>query len=320
MRIKRGKDFNPLNSLQPIRSTKHKEKRSLSTKARLILGTSLCLFLIVLTFILGQYIQPLHTALSFVTQPIQRAYIAVETWISDQISDFKTLQELKEENEKLKKELDELTYQNTILETDLSQLRELQELWDLSNYYEAYPKTVAQIIGRSPNNWDETFVIDKGQSDELAKYMPVLARNGLVGHITQVFGEDARVTTIVEDTSTVYGQINRFDGGSYLQVKGARGVSGLSDSLDASSLCYADFMTGETDIQIGDEVVTSALGDIYPPGILIGSVIEIMPLGDGQHSRAFIEPTVDLEELQYVLIITDLWKQDMSTGTEGDLE
>lgn len=321
MRLKRGGDFNPLDSLRPIDLAKKKKKIHLSTKVRLIAGVSLCLLLIAITFILGQYIEPVHTVLGYVTVPIQSAYNSVSQWVSDKTKDWKGIHDLREENQELREQLEELKSRNILLENDLIQLRELQELLELSNYYEAYPKTAAQIVGRSPNNWYETFIINKGSASEMQKYMPVIVGSGLIGHISQVYSNYAQVITIVDESCRIYGQVNRYQqGGSPLLVQGGRSIKEMDNSLDTSVLCFTDFVTTETDIQIGDEIVTSALGDIYPPGLLIGTVQEIVSLEDGRSSRAYIKPAVDLDKLNYVLIITDLWKEDMKADIEGDSE
>ena len=71
------------------------------------------------------------------------------------------------------------------------------------------------------------------------------------------------------------------------------------------------FVTNEIDITVGDEIVTSSLGDIYPPGLPIGMVTEIVPLGTGYESLAYVKPGVNLDQMDTVLIITEIWKQDM---------
>ena len=323
MKPKKGKSFNPLDSYRPleeVRGIKGKKKIHIPGKIRVLFGIGACLILIFFTFVLGQYFEPVHTALGYVTQPIQNAYSSISNWITEKTEQFQNQKALQEENRRLKEQLDELAYQNTILENDLAQLRELQELWNLSNYYEAYPKTAAQIVGLSPNNWYETFIVDKGTDQDLKKYMPVIAGSGLVGHISQVFSNYARVTSIVEESSRIYGQVNRYQQSAKLLVQGGQGLKDSDTSLDPQCFCYADFITAETDIQVGDEIVTSALGDIYPPGLLIGTVEEIVSLNDGRTSRAFIKPAVNPESMNFVLIITDLWKEDMKQEIEGDSE
>lgn len=320
MRLKKNDNFNPLDSLRPIHSAKKKKKLQISTKVRLIAGISLCLILIGITFILGQYIDPVHQALAYVTTPIQNAFNATVQWVTEKSDNIRNLRTLQEENDRLKQELEDLAAENTTLQTDLAQLRELQELLQLSNYYEAYPKTAAQIVGRSPNNWYETFIVDKGTNSEIEKYMPIIAGGGLVGHISQVYPNYAQVTSILDESSRIYGQINRYQQGTSLLIQGGRGVKDLNTSLDPDFVCFCDFLTAETDIQVGDEVVTSALGDIYPPGLRIGTVEEIVSLEDGRYSRAFIKPAVNPEKLNYVLIITDLWKDDMRSEIGGDSE
>jgi rod shape-determining protein MreC len=321
MRFKRSDDFNPLDSLRPIDIAKKKNKIHISNKIRLVIGVCLCLGLIGITFLLGQYIEPVHTVIGYVTVPVQSAYRSVSQWFTDTTTDWKSLRELREENRELREEIEELKSRNELLENDINQLQELEELFELSNYYEAYAKTAAQVVGRSPSNWYETFIINKGSSSQMEKYMPIIVGSGLVGHISRVYTNYAQVTTIVDSSSRIYGQVNRYQQGETpLLIEGGRSLTDVSSDLDTNNLCFTDFITTETDIQVGDEIVTSALGDIYPPGLVIGTVERIVSLEDGRTSRAYIEPAVDLNELNYVLVLTDLWKEDMAADIEGDSE
>ena len=79
-----------------------------------------------------------------------------------------------------------------------------------------------------------------------------------------------------------------------------------------------EFDPNETDLVPGDEIVTSALGEIYPPGLLIGTVTEIQPSDNGLTNTALVKPVADTNGLSYVLIITELWKEDMKAEMGGE--
>ena len=303
---------NPLDPLRPIKPMRDRKKMQVSTKYRIIGVTLLCLALITVTFVLGQNIKPINTVFGYVAAPFQKAYLAVEDWFSGLMTTAKRLKSLDEDNEKLQAEIDRYMYENTILKNDAAKLEELQELYELDNYYENYPKTGAQIVSLSPSNWYDVFIIDKGSKDGLQKYMPVLAGNGLVGHISEVFENYSRVTAIVNPDSFVYGEVNR-------SPRDKVGVQGLDD-VSNSDLCRITFTTDDVDIAIGDEIVTSALGEIYPPGLRIGTVLKIQEIGDGLNSEAYLEPAVDMKNLNYVLVITELWKDQMKDELEGSGE
>lgn len=293
-----------------MQEEKQKKKRKLALKWKLMTGIGFCLGLLVLTWLLGQRFETVRTALNSVTQPLQKGYMAVEGWITGISDDFQTRESLQEENLALKEELERVQKENMQLQSDARRVQELEELYELDTYYKDYPKTGAQIVGLSPNNWYETYIIDKGSSDGMEAYMPVLSDNGLAGHINEVYEHYSQVVSVVNESSYIYGQINRKDG-DLVAVQGAKGYSSPDTGAIEEDLCMIQFVTDEIDITVGDEIVTSSLGDIYPPGLRIGTVTEIIPLGTGYESLALVKPNVNLDQMDTVLIITEIWKQDM---------
>lgn len=300
-----------------MQEDKKKKKKKLSTKWKLTIGICICLVFLISSWILGQRFESIRSAITTITQPIQRGYLAAENWVMDILQDMQTKKNLEEENIQLKEELERLQKENLELQNDVRRVQELEELYALDTYYKDYPKTGAQIVGLSPNNWYESFIIDKGRVDEIEKYMPVLADNGLAGHVSEVYDHYAKIISVVNKDSYIYGQINRKDG-DLVAVQGARGYSSPDTGAIDEDLCMIQFVTNDIDITVGDEIVTSSLGDIYPPGLRIGTVIEIKPLGTGYESLAYVKPVVNLEQLDTVLVITEIWKQDMQKEIAGD--
>ena len=275
-----------------------------------MLGIGFCVVLLFLTWILGQRFASVRSMINSFSQPFQKGYMIVQEWFGGLSDDFQTKESLEEENLKLKEELERLQNENMQLQSDARRVQELEELYELDTYYKDYPKTGAQIVGLSPNNWYETYIIDKGSTDGIEKYMPVLSNNGLAGHISELYEHYANVVSVVDESSYIYGQVNRKDG-DLVAVQGAKGYSSPDTGAIEEDLCMTQFVTNEIDITVGDEIVTSSLGDIYPPGLKIGTVIEIIPLGTGYESLALVKPDVNLDQMDTVLIITEIWKQDM---------
>ena len=294
------------------------EKRAIReerAKWRLPLGLAVCVLLLVLTGVLGLNLEFFREAFHFVADPVEQGFAAVEQWVKDHNEGWGTMQSVLEENKRLREEIAALEEENRTLRSEARRAEELEEMYALDTYYRDYPKTGAQIIGLSPNNWYETFIIDKGSADGIEVYMPVITTGGLAGHISEVYGQYAIVTSIVDQGSVIYGQINR-PGGDLVVVSGASGYHSneLGDIDD--DLCMIKFVTSEVDITVGDEIVTSSLGDIYPPGLSIGIVTEIIPVGTGYESIALIAPSVDLAQTDMVLIITEFWNKERSESEE----
>lgn len=295
-----------------MQDDKSKGRRHWKTKSKLLLGIGVCAILIISSWLLGQRYAPVRSILNTLTQPIQSAYKSIENWFDEKSEDLKSKESLQKENVALKEELARLQKENLKLQSDARRVQELEDLYELDTYYKDYPKTGARIVGLSPNNWYETFIIDKGIEDGMVEYMPVLSDNGLAGHVSEVYDHYAKVVSVVNKDSYIYGQINRKNG-DLVAVQGAKGFHSEETGSIEEDLCMIQFITNEIDITIGDEIVTSSLGDIYPPGLRIGMVTEIYPLGTGYESLAIVKPNVDLDQMDSVLIITEIWKQDMKS-------
>ncbi len=282
----------------------------ITTRHRLAAVTIFCLVCLFITIILGQSMEPFHTFYGKAAKPFQQLYLKADNWFSDIVTTAKRLRTLEEENRRLTEELEYYVYENTTLKTQIVQNEEIQALYDLDNYYEAYPKTGAQIVGLSNNNWYDSLIIDKGSADGLKKDMPVLASGGLLGRITQVYDHYSIITTLIDEESRIFGEVNRL-GRDTVNVQGRR-------ELERERMCFIEYDPEDTDLIVGDEIITSALGEIYPPGLLLGTISSIEEDPNGLMNKAYLKPAADTEGLSYVLIITELWKEDMNQEIEAE--
>ena len=148
-----------------MQEEKKKKKKKLPTKWKLIIGISFCGVLLLATWLLGQRFEAVRSTLNTVAEPIQKGYLAAESWVMDILQDMQTKKNLEDENVRLKEELERVQNENLRLQSDARRVQELEELYALDTYYKDYPKTGAQIVGLSPNNWYESFIIDKGIQD-----------------------------------------------------------------------------------------------------------------------------------------------------------
>ena len=78
-------------------------------------------------------------------------------------------------------------------------------MYKLDQEYADYQKTGAKVIGKNSGNWFQSFTIDKGTKDGIKLNMNVMAESGLVGIVTEVGYNWARVTSIIDDSSNVSG-------------------------------------------------------------------------------------------------------------------
>lgn len=98
-----------------------------------------------------------------------------------------------------------MSAENRLLQQDKYELEDFRKLYKLDEQYASYPKVAARVISSDPDNWYNTFIIDKGSEDGLAVNMNVMAGDGLVGIITDVKKSYSTVRSIIDDDSNVYG-------------------------------------------------------------------------------------------------------------------
>ncbi len=286
----------PLRDLKPLKIEKNRHPIRMSLKKRILFVTVICVVLMIVTLSLGRSWGPLNTVFNAIASPVQQAMSSVGDWFSSLAENARSAEDLREENERLRQQMDALQYENTLQEMQLAKYQELNGLYELDRYYAEYPKTAAQIIGISANNWAESMTIDKGGVDGIEDYMPVLSGDGLFGHVETVYRHYSKIVSLLSEDSYVHGEVLR--SGDHVGVAG-------DISLARDGLCKIEFYIGQTDIAVGDEIVTSSLSDIYPPGIRIGEITQIEEAGDGVTGIAYLRPDADTKNISYVLIITD---------------
>ncbi|MCI9142737.1 MAG: rod shape-determining protein MreC [Lachnospiraceae bacterium] len=273
------------------------EKFTLPSKYLLFILTILCTVMMLITFGTDVFNRPLNTAVGYVIIPFQRGIGKAGEWLSNRSEELGQIRELLEENARLKEELAQLTEENTLLQQDKYELNKLRELFALDEQYEVYHKVGARIIGRDSGNWYSAFIIDKGEEDGLAVDMNVIAGGGLVGRITSVGPNWAKVTSIISDNNNVSGMT--------LATEDNLTVSGDLKLMATGCITFSQLLDGQNRVKEGDKVVTSNISDKYLPNILIGYISTIDRDANNLTKSGQIVPAVDFEHLGEVLVITD---------------
>ncbi|MCR2048941.1 rod shape-determining protein MreC [Acetatifactor muris] len=273
------------------------EKFTLPSKYLLFILTILCTVMMLITFGTDVFNRPLNTAVGYVIIPFQQGIGRAGEWLSNRSEELGQIRALLDENARLKEQLAELTEENTLLQQDKYELNKLRELFSLDEQYEVYHKVGARIIGRDSGNWYSVFIIDKGEEDGLAVDMNVIAGGGLVGRITSVGPNWAKVTSIISDNNNVSGMT--------LATEDNLTVSGDLRLMATGCITFSQLLDGQNRVKEGDKVVTSNISDKYLPNILIGYISTIDRDANNLTKSGQIVPAVDFEHLGEVLVITD---------------
>ena len=275
---------------------KRKTKSALSSKYLLLIITGVCISAILLGFTFNISGGPLHAVAGYVFVPMQKGINQVGGWLSDKADTLESLSVVMAENEALKKQVDELTVELNTIKLERYELDNLRELYELDQKYPSYDKIAANVIGKEAGNWFHTFTIDKGSNDGIEVDMNVMAGSGLVGIVTDVGPNYAKITSIISDTSKVSGMV--ITTSDNLIVSGS-----LQKMNERMSIEFSGLNDRDNKVEVGDPVVTSYVSYDYQQGSLIGYISEIITDSNNLTRSGTITPAVDFEHIEEVLVI-----------------
>ena len=241
----------------------------------------------------GSYIR---SAIVTVGTPFRWAFTKIGEGLSGFSVYFNTIDMLREENEALRRELDE--YKNLVYDAELIEEENdfLSDFLELKEEHIDFGLESASVIGREATNYRILLTLSKGSLHGVSVNMPIITDEGLVGHITEVGATWSKAVVITETASAV---------GGYIERTGALGVVEGTYELRAEGLCKMIYIDADSDIKVGDKVITSGIGGVYPRGLLVGRIIEVQIDENSRTLTAVIEPAADLDSISKVMIVTE---------------
>lgn len=231
---------------------------------------------------------PGQIALFFVA-PFQKITATSISFIRDTWTHYFCLVAVKQENDKLKKALSRsIEKNNQFNEIEIFNLR-LRKLLNFRKNM-AGQVLVAEVIGKDPSPWFKTIIIDKGKLDGIEKGLPVLMPEGITGRVIDVSIHSSKVLLIIDRISAVDALVQRTR---------ARGI--IKGSLTGQ--CFFIYALRKHDIKAGDAIISSGLDTVFPKGLRIGKVSEVVKRNFGIFQEVIVTPYVDFEKLEEVLVI-----------------
>lgn len=281
---------------------RRKSKFVLPAKYLLLVLSGVCIVIMLLSFTLNISGGPLNAAACYVFVPMQEGINKIGVWVTDKADNLKNLSDVMAENEQLRAKIDELTTELNSVKLEQYELDNLRTLYELDQKYPSYEKVAANVIGKSSGNWFHTFTIDKGSNDGIEVDMNVIAGSGLVGIVTDVGPNYAKVTSIINDTSKVSGMVTTTSDNLV--------VSGSLQSMNENMVIeFNNLNDRDGKVAVNDPVVTSAVSSVYQQGILIGYISSIETDSNNLTRSGTITPAVDFEHLEEVLVILNKKQQ-----------
>lgn len=236
----------------------------------------------------------IHAPVSFVTNIFSNIDDLKKTYeenkvLKEKLSDDKELlyelQELKQENKELR---------NTLKKTDA--MRDFTPIQ-------------ATVISRSPERWIEQVSINKGSKDGVKSNMAVITADGMIGKI-----KSTSKTTSTVQLLTGFDQFNRIS--AKISQKKGKDIVGVIEEYDekSKSLLFRIIDESNKDLKKGELVVSSGMGGVFPSGLPIGTVREVIPDQYGLTQTALIKPAADMFQINNVIVVD----RDLANGEQGD--
>lgn len=246
-------------------------------------------------YILGY--DPLSGALELLATPFRAASSAVAGWTQEQYDKSFRYEQAQAEIDSLRRRVAELE-RDAIAGQEAQ--RENERMRDLLGLAEQRPELQyrdAAVVRRASSNWTSDLTINRGTSGGVEAGDCVIDQYGhLIGVVTQADLNSSLVTTILDPTLELGGRIARTDEDAIL--KG-------DFSLMLEGLARLSYLPEEARLVTGDQVITSGLGGVYPPGLAVGTVRSLITEEDGLTRYAQVEPAADIGGVQYVYVIVD---------------
>jgi rod shape-determining protein MreC len=210
--------------------------------------------------------------------------LARETW-----DDYLALVGVREENEGLRGALARAREENLQLREALVASGRLQRIAEMRDEFEI-PMLPAELVGIDVSAWFRSALVDRGRSHGVRAGMPVISDAGLVGLVTATANSAAKVMLLIDRQAAIDGVVQRSRARGIVQ--GAR-----HDGLTFQ------FTAREGDVEVGDVIVTSGLGGVYPKGLRVGEVTQVSPPDAMMLQTAEVRPAVDFGRLEQVFVM-----------------
>jgi len=252
---------------------------------------------------------------NIVSRKLKEGYIPANSQIVKIVRDIREyingifhLNQIIAENKRLKEELSKLNSDKITIEEIKSENAKLKELLGLKDQIKLSASyEIARVVQRSQEAWLNYFIIDKGEKNGVKKNMVVINNQGLIGYIIDTGTNWAKVITVLDPDFSASAMVVRTR-----EIGVVRG----SVNLLSKRLCELRYISKDSKVKLNDIVITSGMGEIFPKGIAIGKVVQIKNDKFELTKNIVIEPLVDIENVEYVMVLKQLKDINLSVGVK----
>ncbi|HEY6007303.1 MAG TPA: rod shape-determining protein MreC [Geobacteraceae bacterium] len=262
-------------------------------KYRLAIGAGGLLLLVFIFYSLNlrhkENATPFERAIMNLVGPAGRGAARGSGFLARIWSDYLDLVDVRRENRQLRQTVK--TVNSRLIESQEALVvnERLKRLLDLKTALRL-PSLAATVIGEDGSPWFKTIVIDRGERDGLREGLPVVAVDGVVGQLVKVSAASSRVLLVTDTASSVAAVVQRSRARGVLKGKG-------------EGRCSLEFAERDDDVKVGDLVISSGMGGVFPKGLPLGEVTMVKKGDYGIFQTVEVRPTVAVGRLEEVLVL-----------------
>ncbi len=234
---------------------------------------------------LGVLATPFRAAASFFVDRVEAAYDYAFRY-----------QSMKSRVAALEEKVASMEEENRKAKSALEENDRLRNLLKLSKGHSDFTFVSANVTARAATSWSSTLTLSKGSADGISTQTCVVTATGeLVGVVTETGTNWSEVTTIIDPSISLGARISS-----------SQDAAVLTSNLDCLSKgqCALSYLDTDAELSVGDTVLTSGLGGVYPAGLTIGTIAEEGTTDSGMERYAVVTPAADLGALGEVFVIT----------------
>ncbi len=204
-------------------------------------------------------------------------------------AEYVALLDVRERNERLRGRVAELEEANLQYREALVASGHLQQIAAMRDEFEI-PMLPSEVVGLDVMPWFRSVLVDRGGAHGVRAGNPVITAEGVVGLVTATSRHAAKTMLLLDRQSAIDGIVQR---------SRARGIV---RGQGTDRLAF-EFVVRGGDVKLGDVVITSGLGAVYPKGLRIGEVVELLDREGGLLQTATLRPAVDFGRLEQVFVM-----------------
>ncbi len=247
------------------------------------------------TFSLMGYAEPVRNVLGVVATPFRWCAVKVTDAAEGFFKHFSLQGALLDKNAALEAENESLRAEQLRLQMIEEENRRLRSYLGMKESYPDFLFEEGMVLSSEASGYLTVFTLNRGSLHGIAVNMPVIVQSGVVGYVTEVGLNWCKVCTILEKDSSI---------GAYIAGSGYTGMVKGKYSSANDGICQMVYIQENAVIEVGDVVLSSGMGSVYPADLVIGTV-ESLEYDAYNHTMiANVRTSADFQNLQYMMIVT----------------